>query len=272
MEQTWKKSSRVFREALSVISESWKPVFLLIVGQVLMAVLIYYYAMAFVDPLTPIFDIKNSLYRFLGFVIVLLYQVLWTVALVRLLEKSGKKTVRFIFGKKLWSKYPQALLLMVILGVALMIASFLLIIPGIIFGVWWAFAIYILVLEDVSVIPSLKKSYALVKGWWWMVFHRMIFLFGIAVVVSVFAVVPGYGAFISYLLSLLVAPVIILYMGLTYQELVKIKSVNPKAVPALSFAKKTLFVLLAILALTLLSIVTAIGDFVINISANGASF
>lgn len=270
MEQSWKKSPKVFREALSVIGESWKPVFWLIVGQILIAVLIYYYTMSFIDQAAPLSDISNSLYRLLGFVIVLLYQVLWTVALIRLLAKSGKKTMGFIFGKKLWNKYPQALLLTLIVGIALLIASFLLVIPGVILGVYWAFAIYIFILGDASIIDSLKKSNALVKGWWWMVFYRMIFLFGITLVVSLFAVVPGYGAFISYVLSLLLAPAIIVYMGLTYQELVKIKSNNPKAVYILSFAKKTLFVLLAVLALTLLAIVTAIGDFVISISANAA--
>lgn len=272
MAQTWKKSSQVFRGAVLVTAKSWKPVFWLIVGQILLAVLIYYYTMAFVDQTAALSNITNSLYRLLGFVIVLLYQIFWTVALVRLLEKSGEKTSAFIFGRQLWNKYPQALLLTLIVGISVMIASFLFVIPGVILGVYWAFAIYALILGGASVIDSLKKSYALVRGWWWMVFQRMIFLFGVAVIVSVFAIVPVYGVFLSYLLSLLVAPVVIIYVGLTYQELVKIKSDNPKAKNVITLGRKVLFVLLAVVILALLSLVTALGDFVINISANAAPF
>lgn len=50
----------------------------------------------------------------------------------------------------------------------------LLIIPGIIFMVWYGFATYITVAENSGAIDSLRKSKGYVEGQWWKVFGRLI--------------------------------------------------------------------------------------------------
>lgn len=51
---------------------------------------------------------------------------------------------------------------------------FLLIVPGIIFLIWFAFSMYFLVLEDTGIVDSLKKSKALVQGRLGAVLWRLI--------------------------------------------------------------------------------------------------
>jgi hypothetical protein len=62
----------------------------------------------------------------------------------------------------------------------------LLIIPGIIFSVWFAFSIYEVVLKNKKVIESIKASKALVKGRWWAVLWRLVVpiaVFGLALII-----------------------------------------------------------------------------------------
>jgi hypothetical protein len=61
----------------------------------------------------------------------------------------------------------------IVIFIGIILASLLLLIPGIYLSVVWAFAIYAVVLENCSVFESLKYSKSLVKGRWWPVFGSM---------------------------------------------------------------------------------------------------
>ncbi len=58
----------------------------------------------------------------------------------------------------------------IVIFIGVVLASLLLLIPGIYLGIVWTFAIYAVVLENCSVFESLEYSKSLVKGRWWPVF------------------------------------------------------------------------------------------------------
>ncbi|MBP9694991.1 MAG: hypothetical protein KBD73_01060 [Candidatus Magasanikbacteria bacterium] len=65
----------------------------------------------------------------------------------------------------------------------------LLVVPAIIFGTWFAFANYTLVLDDKRGTAALSASKALVKGRWWEIFWKLLLLglfFGI-----ILSIIPG---------------------------------------------------------------------------------
>lgn len=87
-------------------------------------------------------------------------------------------------GLSNFRKYFVAMLVLFIFLIGLFI---LLIIPGIIFVVYWVCALYILFAEKKGIRASLKTSRQLVKGKWWRVFGYIL-LFGVCMsVISIIA-------------------------------------------------------------------------------------
>lgn len=72
--------------------------------------------------------------------------------------------------------YGEGLLLSMILAGAIFALTLLLIIPGIIFMVYWAFSYYALITDGKDIMTSMKHSKRVVTGRWWKVFGYMILL------------------------------------------------------------------------------------------------
>ncbi len=121
--------------------------------------------------------------------------------------------IKEIYGytlKNLWPFLLLSALIPLLIGFGLL----LLIIPGIIFSVWYAFSKFIFVAENKGVIESFKASRSLVKGKFWPVFGRLIvfMVFGL-VFQLLFALVPfGIGSALAPLFgALLILPSLLLY-------------------------------------------------------------
>ena len=112
----------------------------------------------------------------------------------------------------------------------------LLIIPGIIFGVYYSFSLFALFFEDKKGLDALSKSKRLVKGYWWPVFGRFFLMGVIAIVFSIIITLPisGQGAdpstpfyqiwsFLVQVVNYLIGPIYMIYIYGIYQDLVKIK-------------------------------------------------
>lgn len=136
----------------------------------------------------------------------------------------------------IWQAYERAksfflqyLLLSVLISLVTFIGFFLLIVPGIIFLVWFAFAYYILLIEEKSGIDAMKRSKELVTGKWWAVFWRLVALLAVVMVVSIiFASIVNVGSsplvytimnILNILVSAVLVPVSIAYMYLLYKDL-----------------------------------------------------
>ncbi len=98
-----------------------------------------------------------------------------------------------------WTYVGLSLLLIV----CLIPLYLLLIIPGIIFSIYWAFAGFVLLRENIGPWESMKRSKRIVKGRWWKVFGNLFILGIILWVISLIFSIPDFifnlfsGGFIS---------------------------------------------------------------------------
>ncbi len=131
--------------------------------------------------------------------------------------------LRQSWSGKVWQLFLLQVLTALIVGFGIL----LLIIPGIIFGVWFAFSTYVLILEDRGVTESLGRSRQLVAGHFWTVLGYNL-LFGIIMMIItgfLQMVVPFIGSLIAMVFSAFYS----LFPLLLYRELVKVKTAAKKA-------------------------------------------
>lgn len=93
---------------------------------------------------------------------------------------------------KAFQKWPAAFGTNILKAVFLIGLFILLIVPGVIFSIYWLFVIYIVVFHDKAFIEALKHSREIVKGRWWKVFGYSLVLGLISLVVAL-----GVGAIIG---------------------------------------------------------------------------
>jgi len=83
---------------------------------------------------------------------------------------KGKKVDYKSALSKSISRWPQVVVTSLIMGLLLIPLFILLIVPGIIFFLYWTFAAYAVLLRGKFGLDALKYSKSLVKGKWWYVF------------------------------------------------------------------------------------------------------
>lgn len=112
----------------------------------------------------------------------------------------------------------------------------LLIVPGIIFSVWFSLPAYVLIFEEKKGMNALLRSKHLIFGRWWGVFWRLLVL-GVISFIIIFipflflTLITGVDGlliellieWISYLIGILITPFSIIYLFLIYQNLKRIK-------------------------------------------------
>lgn len=129
---------------------------------------------------------------------------------------SVKETI-----KKGWSRIWKFLGTSLLAGIIATFGYILLIIPGIIFSIWFSFATFVVVVEGKGVIESLKESKALVSGYFWPVLGRLI-VFGI--LAFVIQLVVGFIPFAGPVIAVLLAPYYLLLPYLLYEDLKRVRS------------------------------------------------
>lgn len=107
---------------------------------------------------------------------------------------------------------------------------FLLIIPGIIFSVWYSLAGLILVFEELGEKDALLKSREYVKNHWVEVFGRLLFIIIISTLIyflpnliNAFVQVPLISEINTFIFLMLFIPLVTIYLFLIYQNLKTIK-------------------------------------------------
>jgi hypothetical protein len=115
-----------------------------------------------------------------------------------------------------WQRIGSFIWLFSLLGFIIPGGFLLLIIPGIVFGVWFAFAQFILAGEDVRGMDALLKSKEYVRDRWFDVFLRLF-------VIWIISVVAGMVPVIGPILSILLMPFMMIFAYLVYQDLRALK-------------------------------------------------
>ncbi|OGM15743.1 hypothetical protein A2V56_02295 [Candidatus Woesebacteria bacterium RBG_19FT_COMBO_42_9] len=130
--------------------------------------------------------------------------------------KGVKETFRLT-----WPRVGKYALTTFVVGLALAGGFLLLIIPGILVLVWYAFANYIIVEGKLGVRDALRRSKILVSGYFWQVLGRsMVFILFYILIQVVVSFIPIVGPLALTLFS----PYYILLPYLMYEELKRIKT------------------------------------------------
>jgi len=150
------------------------------------------------------------------FVILLVLITLLNICYINIGFFNKEKSFKNVFNrsKKYFWKYIGLSLLIYLCLVPLYL---LLIIPGIIFSIYWIFAFYVLVRENTGIWESMKRSKIIVKGKWWKVFGYSLLLGLIIVAVSL---VSNFIPFVEMFVNMLVlVPFTILFFKNFYLDL-----------------------------------------------------
>jgi hypothetical protein len=129
----------------------------------------------------------------------------------------GKEKEMFIMGyKKMW----KFLITSLSVGLIVVVGLILLIIPGIIFSIWYSQTLYLVVDKNIPLRQALTRSKAMVVGVFWKVLGRF-FVFGLfsAIVGMLVGIMPYIGTWIAGFLT----PLFILPFFLLYSDLAKSK-------------------------------------------------
>jgi hypothetical protein len=119
-----------------------------------------------------------------------------------------------------WPKWFSYFLASLISGLLIFLGFILLIIPGIIFIVWFFLVPYVVVVEEASPIEALKRSKKTVRGHFWEVLGRLALLFFFPALLAAILVRLG---FIGTIANFLLSPLWMIAGYLIYEDLAKAK-------------------------------------------------
>ena len=147
--------------------------------------------------------VREILFVVPGSIVVWILSLLVSLSVIFVLNNEKKKGMTFGDAVKGGAGFLIAGILVSLLLVVFLIPLFiLLIIPGLIFAIYWTFSFNALVIDKTSVRKSLTKSHEVVRGRWWKVFG---YVFLLSIIIAIFSGITGaiFGAFglIGYLLQ-----------------------------------------------------------------------
>ncbi len=168
-----------------------------------------------------------------GFIISLYFLIRSYMGIFLLVKHDYKGLEKKIYAETKEMFWPY-IGLVLLTTVFIILWTMLLIIPGIIYSVFYSFACYALFFEDKRGMAAIRRSSQLVTGYFWPVFGRFMFIGLVIWIFSMLISIPGSftadSSFASSLwgglvqvLNFLVGPMVLIYTYSIYTQLVKIK-------------------------------------------------
>ena len=202
----------------------------------------------YLNSLIPASALASNIIIVVVLVVSLLFSLRATIALTRAIQQilggqatGGWKSVFNSTSRLLWPFIYTSILV----GLLIFGGTLLFIIPGIIFTVWFAFAVYAVILDDTRGVTALKLSKRLVVGRWWtmalLIFAPNIIFVIVSVILRLAIALPlsllissELGSdlmrnVISSLSSSIIAPLTIFALALLYQSAKENPVSNPPA-------------------------------------------
>ncbi len=191
-----------------------------------------------VEILGLVFLVSNSFFSNIPLVIFLTVVFLFfslivyliiSVAQLIVLKNDGRKIDLVLIIKQSFAYILKYFIFMILYSTCLLIGLLFLVIPGIIFMVWFGLGYLAVVFDDCKPIEAFKRSKELVKGYWWDIFIRFVFFaifsFLVALLILLLRIIlkTDYVAIISNLISLVMTPLSVAYFTVIYQDLKLIK-------------------------------------------------
>lgn len=191
--------------------------------------------------LTFIMEEQSVAYYFVSGALLIAASVIafwFSLALIRVIancyQGRAHKSAREEIANALDILWP-VIVASLLVGLAVLGGLVLLIIPGLIFSVWFAFVIYAVALDGTTNIAALRASKALVQGRWWGVLWRLLLPGAIYLIIAGLIQLPFdaltlaapsdsvefIALIVSALISLLLTPFITAAQVILYLELKK---------------------------------------------------
>jgi len=198
---------------------------------------------------------------FIGVILALFYlTVTFSVSSLAMIYQIANNTKSLTIKellKKGWSIVWSYWVLSLLSSLLIFGGILLFVVPGIIFSIWFAFAMYILVIEGTKGMDALVKSREYVRGSWWGVFGRIALVSIIVwIIVWVFTMIfqgsdnEGIGGIMQFIISIILTPFTVIYTYLMYENLKKNKPDIANATPSAS--SKRLYSIIAVLGFLLM--------------------
>ena len=219
-------------------SRFWTFVGILLVPTLVVILLIVALTFAFLN--LKSFELalwETIFFAFLGvllLLIALLAQIWGQLSLIYAVKDREKKIGIIEAYKRAWPKILSYLWISILVGLITLVGFILLIVPGIVFAIWFSFAAFILVVEGTKGMSALLKSKEYVKGRWWPVLGRILFIsIIVGIVSSLIGLIAGQIFKLigitwlenvgSSIVSIFIVPFSIIYSFLIYKNLKLLK-------------------------------------------------
>jgi hypothetical protein len=194
----------------------------------------------------------------------LIYFVVLSIASTRLAQFNEPSGFVKLFDHKTWMVLLPTAALLAIYSLMISAGTFLLIIPGVLAFIFFSLAPFVLIWEEMSLLDSFRQSMNYVKGLGWHLLMRVNFFFFLVACTRVFAIVPGTGQTVSFVLSLLVTVFAPFYMGEVYRQVV-IAQKTKLSEYQVTTGTKVLAIVYGVLTITFLTAVIGFADFIATI-------
>jgi type II secretory pathway pseudopilin PulG len=152
------------------------------------------------------------------------------ISLIYVIDNGEAKLGFWGAVKKGWHKIFSYWIVSALVGIVTMCGFALFFIPGLIFMVWFAFAVFVLIAEDIKGTKALYKSREYARDHWLGILGRLIFIFLISLIVSwifgwIFKLIniSWVETVITFILSCILLPLTLIYNFLVYKKLKGLK-------------------------------------------------
>ncbi|MDA3802623.1 MAG: hypothetical protein PF488_01855 [Patescibacteria group bacterium] len=232
-------ATKVFKES---VSEWWKNIkgFLVIYGWSILYSLAFVVGALIIGLLLQLTG-DNLIVKIITMLLVMVagiasiyFLIKASVAFILYIKNNYKDDPKNLFLKESDKYFLPYLGVSVLTFILVLLWSLLLIIPGIIFSIFYTFATYIVICEDKKGMKAIKRSKELVKSYFWPVTGRILLIalvfIGASYVLAIPMIVSGEGTpfyeiweVVVNIFSMLIAPLSLIYFYKVYKNLVKIK-------------------------------------------------
>jgi len=186
-------------------------------------------------------------------IVVLVIQIWAQTALLYAIKDSQEKIGIFKSYKNGWFKILPYLWLSLLVGFVVNGGTLLLIVPGIIFSIWFSLSGFVLISEDIGGMNAMLKSREYIRGKWWNTLWKFIFIWIVVLLISlipavILVLLKNYIAMVvgEIIIGILLAPLMITYTFLVYSNL---RAFKGNVTVTASKGRKAWFIVVAILGI-----------------------
>jgi len=164
-----------------------------------------------------------------GTILFFVLSVLSTIALIKYVSSPSHETTIINAYKTAWPFFFSYLLVAILYSLAVLLGLVLLIVPGLIFALWYGFSYFTFLIEGKTGMAALSRSKELVKGHFgevlWRAFVFVVLYMALAIIITI--IIPGEGSKnITDLIGIFVTPYALVYFYNMYVDLKVMKDTS----------------------------------------------